>query len=112
MKARQGPSAGKAEKGPARQGGVVRGGVGGLAGVEGHTSLRRVAGVPGWTRRDERVSSQRGSDAPSDGHEAGGATSGKTVMKSDVILHLEDAAFARRLAERDEDGVKADVPGD
>jgi hypothetical protein len=47
-----------------------------------------------WTPRDERVSSQRGSDAPSDGHEAGGAASGETVMKSDVILHLEDAAFA------------------
>ena len=62
--------------------------------AKGTAGLRRVANVPGWTRRGERVSRQRGSNARSAGREAGDATSGETTMKSSLALHLEDAAFA------------------
>ena len=94
VEARQGPSAGRAGKGgPVQRDGAVRGDAGGRRGAR-PASASGVPCVPGWTRRGERVSRQRGSNARSAGREAGDATSGETTMKSSLALHLEDAAFA------------------
>src|SRR3954454_9696770 len=51
-------------------------------------------GVHGWTQRDERVSRQHGRGLRSAVHEAGVSASGETIMKPDIVLHLESTAVA------------------